>query len=566
MATGPELVTNGTFDTDTSGWTESGSTLSINNQALRVTQSTAQFASARQVITGLVIGKTYKINVGLRSVDGVLPARMYLRPIAYDNATGQVPTSDATSTSFVNQVYIYVATSTELYLRATCNSNTVIGSVEFDNISVKELTAINTCSLYQDSLGTTPVTAVGQPVGLMLDRSKGGISNTNLYTGGNITGVPIGGPAFTNYPLGFSSVAGKAYRISIDVTGYSGTGTYSIAGVTGTDWILLNPQTGDRKWEYTVFALTSTAFSIFTRSTNTANFSNISVKEIAGTHAIQSTAINRPTLQVDLNGNYYLSANGTNTTMRTANNLDMSGSDAVMLIAGVRKNNTSSGVIAELSTDYFSFPGTFLAIANPGVSPNINTYGWRFAGSTFDAVNGAINTPSVFPAPISNVFTGQSEISPSINIIRIDGTQQIQTTPSSGTGNLGSYPLFLFARASTSVFFNGRLYGLIVRGTATTDSIRAKAEKYMTKETLLTATPMLDGITSGVALSLRKVYSNYTGPCLRVRNSSTNVETEIGFAEDGWIDQSALLAATGANSGFVVRWYDQSGGGRNATQ
>ena len=39
-------------------------------------------------------------------------------------------------------------------------------------------------TLYQDAAGTTPVTAVEQPVGLMLDRSRGLVLGSELVTNG----------------------------------------------------------------------------------------------------------------------------------------------------------------------------------------------------------------------------------------------------------------------------------------------------------------------------------------------------------------------------------------------
>lgn len=65
--------------------------------------------------------------------------------------------------------------------------------------------------------------------------------------------------------------------------------------------------------------------------------------------------------------------------------------------------------------------------------------------------------------------------------------------------------------------------------------------------------------------------STYSGPLLRVRRSSDNAEQDIGStAPDGngnrWIDTSALLTFCGSGSGFVTKWYDQSGNGRDASQ
>ena len=64
----------------------------------------------------------------------------------------------------------------------------------------------------------------------------------------------------------------------------------------------------------------------------------------------------------------------------------------------------------------------------------------------------------------------------------------------------------------------------------------------------------------------RRVNPNYTGDLIRVRESGGNTLSNIGFDVNGNLDTTALLAHCGANDGFVVTWYDQSGNGNNATQ
>ncbi|TXH14227.1 MAG: hypothetical protein E6R03_09735 [Hyphomicrobiaceae bacterium] len=68
-----------------------------------------------------------------------------------------------------------------------------------------------------------------------------------------------------------------------------------------------------------------------------------------------------------------------------------------------------------------------------------------------------------------------------------------------------------------------------------------------------------------VAYSTRRVRTAYTGSALRVRRSSDNVEQDIGFTSSGDLNTSSLTSFIGANSAFVVTWYDQSGNGRDAT-
>lgn len=70
---------------------------------------------------------------------------------------------------------------------------------------------------------------------------------------------------------------------------------------------------------------------------------------------------------------------------------------------------------------------------------------------------------------------------------------------------------------------------------------------------------------AAAAYSLRKLRTAYTGAAIRVRRSSDNTETDIGFVSDV-LDTTTLLTFCGAGNGFVRTWYDQSGNGINATQ
>jgi PKD repeat protein len=68
------------------------------------------------------------------------------------------------------------------------------------------------------------------------------------------------------------------------------------------------------------------------------------------------------------------------------------------------------------------------------------------------------------------------------------------------------------------------------------------------------------------AYSLRKLRAAYTGDAIRVRRSSDNTEQDIGFNGSNGLDTTALTTFVGADDGFVVTWYDQSGNGRDVTQ
>jgi len=115
-----ELVTNGTFTTDTSGWTPiATASLSVVSNRLRLTAATGS-DQARQTIT-TVVGKTYVATVDIQASTGA----------SYANIAG-VGTALANTTR--TEVITFTASSTSSLVALVSN---VAGTVDFDNISVK---------------------------------------------------------------------------------------------------------------------------------------------------------------------------------------------------------------------------------------------------------------------------------------------------------------------------------------------------------------------------------------------------------------------------------------------
>jgi hypothetical protein len=71
--------------------------------------------------------------------------------------------------------------------------------------------------------------------------------------------------------------------------------------------------------------------------------------------------------------------------------------------------------------------------------------------------------------------------------------------------------------------------------------------------------------SAAAAYSVRKLRAAYSGSAIRVRRSSDNTETDIGFSGAN-LDTSSLTSFCSGTNGFVTTWYDQSGNARNATQ
>jgi hypothetical protein len=71
---------------------------------------------------------------------------------------------------------------------------------------------------------------------------------------------------------------------------------------------------------------------------------------------------------------------------------------------------------------------------------------------------------------------------------------------------------------------------------------------------------------AAVAYSFRKLRDAYAGSAVRIRRDNDDAEADIGFDAAGDFDTAAAAAHIGANNGFIVTWYDQSGNGLDVTQ
>lgn len=168
-------------------------------------------------------------------------------------------------------------------------------------------------TLYQDAAGTTPVTAMEQPVGLMLDKSKGLVLGPELVTGFAKTGdngintVTLYNDGFDINQIDESSVAaasifgtftaGKIYKITADVVVTAGS--FKIQNVD---------------WGTVAYRINSNVLLIrCTKSTNSIgvyrnalgnnaiSMRNISVRELSGNHCTFKPSTGRPVLSARYN-------------------------------------------------------------------------------------------------------------------------------------------------------------------------------------------------------------------------------------------------------------------------
>ena len=124
---------------------------------------------------------------------------------------------------------------------------------------------------------------------------------------------------------------------------------------------------------------------------------SISVKELAGNHAYQTTSASRPILRQNATtGAYYLAFDGSDDFLVT-NSINFTSTDKVSLFAGVRKlSDAAAGCLVE--TGAGGIPGSISVFAPISTSGN---YFFRIYGASG---NDSL-TATTFNAPITNVLS-----------------------------------------------------------------------------------------------------------------------------------------------------------------
>ena len=333
-------------------------------------------------------------------------------------------------------------------------------------------------TMYQDAAGTVPVTGVWQPVGLMLDKSKGLFLGDNLITNGSfkegttgwsLTGNAVlvdssvsltgGGPS-SILRQSIPTVAGKAYMITAKVYDVIGSGLTNenglAAGFSGTR----------------VFKAVATSTSILFRcfgavgANSGGKITDIAVREISDKYAYQTTSASRPILrQNPVTGANYLEFDGTDDFLQTSN-IDFTSTDKVTSIIAINAS-ASTRCVFETGESVATTDGTFFLFRGDKLQ-----FGAR--GTVYRLIN-------MDAVAIPEVLVGKADIKNANLSINQNGQPFSTLNQSLGTGNYGNHPLYIGRRGGTSHPFNGHIYSLIGVGRLTTESETAAIEKELAK-------------------------------------------------------------------------------------
>jgi hypothetical protein len=303
LVLGPNLVTNGTFDSAT-GWTLSASGAAVaptvSGGKLTFNSPGSEYTFARQTFgTPLVPNRPYLITVDCERYSSGAGQ------VALVGGTVQFPISSINSVRNWRVVFTPSSANTGIELSRTGASGLV---ATFDNFAIQEVLS---ASAYIDSLGTQPVTAVADLVGLELDSMRTVGSNAlpanfmNSSTGWVITqptsgAVSVGGGVVSVNSADGSyaaaeydatlPVVGRWYRLTFTVASATGGGIrIDYGGVTGI--ARMTPGT------YTTTILATQTWRLGVArggGTSGGTITSITVQEVSGNHATQATTANKP--------------------------------------------------------------------------------------------------------------------------------------------------------------------------------------------------------------------------------------------------------------------------------
>ena len=540
LVLGSELVTNGTFNTDTAGPTVTGwttnpvglSTASVfSGKFIVATSSGTGFGRQGEVLT-LSVGTTYRITATIRSVSGTTPsAFFYLGTVV----GGFGVAKQLVNTTSVAQTYtgFFTATQATNYLVVGSDSSSTNAVTEFDNISVQSLIGNHATQ----STGTKrPVLSARYN---LLTRTEefdnvawtaGGTTMTGSKTINTTTGVS----AYRYIQIASGVSPNTSYTYSIDVLKTTGATTFPglflvffTGGTTSSGGVTINTNTGvltDRvgaaptskssldigtHWRVTLEEVNNTntimRFDIYPAVNTDASGTWVSGitgsvtvdrAQLIATNSLLSNAYQRVvtgvagTSTVSGTSDYdtdptkfppYLKFDGVDDAMKTTS-VNFSATDKMSIWAGVRKITDTVGALCELTANINSNSGSYYVITGTDSPISTNGYSSIARGTATAAVNQATFISNV-NAPSTDVLAITHNIVGDLSTIRVDTVEGTNGTGDKGFGNFVNDRIYIGGRGEGSPYFNGNLYSLIIRGAASTATQITNTETYVNSKT-----------------------------------------------------------------------------------
>lgn len=306
-------------------------------------------------------------------------------------------------------------------------------------------------TMFQDTAGLIPVTAVGQPAGKQLDKSGRNNHRTQSTAASRPTFARLPVTGRRNALLATETLATQAVTVTAvaRTLSFYGTGAVVLSGTyVGT---LVGTGASNR----VSLTFTPTAGSLTLTVTGSVTQAQLELGSTATNY--QKVVSLYDITEAGVQTAYGLYYDGVDDFMVTPTITP--GTDKVQVFMGVRKlSDAASGIVAELSANTGSNAGAFVTYAPLTAAANF-AFGSR--GNSAGASNAISAT--TFAAPTSRVVSALGDISGDRATLRINGTQAAQSTADQGTGDYLAYPAYFGRRGGTTLPFNGYVFREIGR-------------------------------------------------------------------------------------------------------
>lgn len=296
LTRGAEKVTNGKFDTNTTGWTGNLGTISAVGGVLRLVGA-GDFPSARQSFA-VTVGSTYEVTGRIRSVSGA-PAVMMARPQGFDTSTGQLQVGATTSTTFIPFRGVVTATTSTLYLRPTINEAASTGTVEFDDISVREIKGNHSI---QTTAGSRPLASALQNLFLASDTLA--TQSVTLVAGiHSLSFTGTGSITMSGAATGTLAGTGANNRVSMTFTPTAGSVTFTVSGSVTLAQLEPGPYVNQYQRVVTGSNYDTIGFPVYLDFDGTSKFLTCTTGGITGTNIVVAAGVLHRAGSGDVYGN-----------------------------------------------------------------------------------------------------------------------------------------------------------------------------------------------------------------------------------------------------------------------
>lgn len=288
---GPELVTNGNFNTGIDGWTQTRGVVTWSSGAIRVARASSNSGRGTAPVA-CEVGATYRIMADRSTSGGVANAGVAVT-ISPNTTVGNVLSDSGGSAAWSTMDRTFIATQATHWVMLETGSGTDGQYAEYDNVSVKKISEAPATRGPELLANFDFSSWIGDdPTGWGLSPS---VETPNIYVTNANPGARIVSTDGTFFQI-FQNVAptGKTFEVTIKVTAITGT----ISVLNGPSTIIPLSITAPGIYR-AIFTSTGAALGIKRATAGVACDATIawmSCKEVLGYHGSQPTVANKPTL------------------------------------------------------------------------------------------------------------------------------------------------------------------------------------------------------------------------------------------------------------------------------